>query len=274
MRRKSREINIFNLSMMDVISGAMGAFLIIMIVLARYYNSDPGNKENVEAIKAELQSVQARLKEIESSFRRAGIESSDITRAVSEAGREVKKAESDLDKLREQLDQAEQEIERLKEQQKSLLQRRAFAVSVNWACPGADIDLYLWDTQKGVDGSLPEPMDPRREQNSKWAGDLRAEWDDGPPEMWIVTSSVAQTQYKVYVKLLNADAIGSCQVVTNVLHAKSGRRYVSTLSAANPWQYVSRVVQTTTDDGADFTIEDPSAADVAAEKSAINTAGG
>ena len=37
MKRRNRDINIFNLSMLDVISGAMGAFLIIMVILLPYY---------------------------------------------------------------------------------------------------------------------------------------------------------------------------------------------------------------------------------------------
>jgi hypothetical protein len=40
MRARNREISIFNLSMLDVISGAMAAFLIIMVVLLPYYRKE------------------------------------------------------------------------------------------------------------------------------------------------------------------------------------------------------------------------------------------
>jgi uncharacterized membrane protein YgaE (UPF0421/DUF939 family) len=40
MKPRNREINIFNLSMLDVISGAMGAFLIIMVILLPYYKKE------------------------------------------------------------------------------------------------------------------------------------------------------------------------------------------------------------------------------------------
>ncbi|NCN96722.1 MAG: hypothetical protein GW928_04495 [Rhodoferax sp.] len=40
MKRRNRDINIFNLSMLDVISGAMGAFLIIMVILLPYYKKE------------------------------------------------------------------------------------------------------------------------------------------------------------------------------------------------------------------------------------------
>ena len=48
MMRPNREINIFNLSMLDVICGALGAFLILFLVAAPYYGNTasqpPGEK--------------------------------------------------------------------------------------------------------------------------------------------------------------------------------------------------------------------------------------
>lgn len=38
MKKRNREINIFNISMLDVIASAMGSFLIIMVVLLPYYS--------------------------------------------------------------------------------------------------------------------------------------------------------------------------------------------------------------------------------------------
>lgn len=43
MKSRNREINIFSLSLMDVISGAMGAFLIVMVIQARYTAVNEGN---------------------------------------------------------------------------------------------------------------------------------------------------------------------------------------------------------------------------------------
>jgi hypothetical protein len=40
VKPRDRSINIFSLSMLDVISGALGAFLIIMVVLMPYYNKE------------------------------------------------------------------------------------------------------------------------------------------------------------------------------------------------------------------------------------------
>ena len=37
MRARNREINIFNMSLLDILCGALGAFCFMMIVLLPYY---------------------------------------------------------------------------------------------------------------------------------------------------------------------------------------------------------------------------------------------
>ena len=58
MKPRNREINIFNLSMLDVISGAMAAFLIIVVILLPYYKKE---KIDYQAIIVRLQQTIAQL---------------------------------------------------------------------------------------------------------------------------------------------------------------------------------------------------------------------
>jgi len=58
-----REINIFNRSMMDVISGAMGAFLIIMVILMRYYKEDDAITAQREAAQKQIDDIQRQIDE-------------------------------------------------------------------------------------------------------------------------------------------------------------------------------------------------------------------
>ncbi|MCB0360108.1 MAG: hypothetical protein KDD44_10740, partial [Bdellovibrionales bacterium] len=74
MKSRTREINIFSLSMMDVISGAMGAFLIIMIGLARYYNSDPTSTQTVQQMNQQLQEAKEIIDEMKQMLRKEGID--------------------------------------------------------------------------------------------------------------------------------------------------------------------------------------------------------
>lgn len=98
MRKRNRDINIFNLSMLDVISGALGAFLIIMVVLFPYYNKKNINFENEarqlsqqlskakferDKAREQLQALTEQLTEMEESVRAQGL---DLVVAVDISG--------------------------------------------------------------------------------------------------------------------------------------------------------------------------------------------
>ena len=90
MRKRNREINVFNLSMLDVISSAMAAFLIIMVVLLPYYDRMP--MEYVAELKEKLAVA--------------------VNRAQA-AEQEARTVQAEADATREQLEQALRRIEAL-----------------------------------------------------------------------------------------------------------------------------------------------------------------
>ena len=55
MRPRNREINIFNLSMLDVICGSLGTFILLMIILLPYYK-----KSNID-YQQEIRQIQQQL---------------------------------------------------------------------------------------------------------------------------------------------------------------------------------------------------------------------
>lgn len=57
MKPRNREINIFNLSMLDVISGALGAVLIVLVMLFPYFGKD--------RTETEYQELQDKVEELE-----------------------------------------------------------------------------------------------------------------------------------------------------------------------------------------------------------------
>lgn len=125
MRRRNREINIFNLSMLDVISGAMAAFLIIMIILFPYYNrTHIDYQAMIDALRDQLvtaiQNRNAALAEAEAMQEQAEQAHAEAAAAQEEAARAQARADSlekkDLD-LMIALDTTlsmEDEMERLK----------------------------------------------------------------------------------------------------------------------------------------------------------------
>lgn len=113
MMRRNREINIFNLSMMDVISGAMGAFLIIMVVLARYYKSDPSSSQSVDEMAEQIRRAIEQLDQAEDKLDTGLINIPDLRKLLEETRRRLEDAERRLQDLRERLNQAAAQIERL-----------------------------------------------------------------------------------------------------------------------------------------------------------------
>lgn len=100
MRKPNREINVFNLSMLDVIAGAMAAFLIIMIVLLPYYGRLPIEyKAMVEALRAQLVEAVRRTEvaEHEAVEAQAGVEVA--RQSLQKAREEVKAARAKAEAL-------------------------------------------------------------------------------------------------------------------------------------------------------------------------------
>lgn len=84
MRRRSREISVFNLSMLDVIAGAMAAFLILVVILLPYYDKTTIDHQ------AEIQSLTQTLAAAETAQREAQTQAA---QAQQEAARQQARAE-------------------------------------------------------------------------------------------------------------------------------------------------------------------------------------
>ncbi len=135
MRTKQRELNIFNLSFLDVIAGAMGAFLIVMVVLIPYYKKDivtlkkDFNKVEIERDQAleelntartRADAAEARLDELEFRLAEAEIE----LQTLRETKPQLAKALEEIESLQQQLSKFQQELEQTRQQLKHVEQER------------------------------------------------------------------------------------------------------------------------------------------------------
>ncbi|AFL74009.1 hypothetical protein [Thiocystis violascens] len=120
MRRRSREINVFNLSMLDVIAGAMAAFLILMVILLPYYDKDAIDQQ---AVIAELRQTLAQRQ----TALQAAQSEADAARALAQ--------ESDTETARQR-----QRAESLAQQ----LARTFLVLYVRWDTFD-DVDLHVVD---------------------------------------------------------------------------------------------------------------------------------
>ena len=72
MRKNNKELNIFNLSFLDVICGAMGAFLIVMVILLPYYKKEAKDfLQTIGELQQELAETSQRLSEAEQELAKA-----------------------------------------------------------------------------------------------------------------------------------------------------------------------------------------------------------
>lgn len=195
MKRRNREINIFNLSILDMITGAMGAFLIIMIILLPYYK-----KESID-YQQELQ--QARV--AEEAARTAVQAAQAAQRVAEEATRKAEEltrtAQADAQQNRQRADAATQQ-----------LAKTFLLVHIQWDTKYQDVDLHVVDPG-GTEYSYEHKSYPGR------PGVLSVDSQFGPGnEVWS-SPNASPGSYRVYANLYNPHGVNDTPTVTgSVIH--------------------------------------------------------
>ena len=212
MRMPRREINIFNLSMMDVISGAMGAFLIIMVILMRYYKEDADLTAQRTAAEQQFDQIQQQIDEAIRQLQ----ETTDLDvaallrkleemkRQLTDARRDVTRLTNDLQAARNRARQLETQNEELQRENEILKQRvefnEPFVVQADWkSTVPVDVDVHIEsDIQSDKNEIL--AFDPRIEWLPIFRGDLRADAGstDGP-DIWVLNGTRRGATYRIFV---------------------------------------------------------------------------
>ncbi len=208
MKVRNREISIFNLSMMDVISGAMGAFLIIMIILARYYKSDTIDTKSLLKLQQALVAATDGLDEAQQMLAEPQLNADNIKNELVRATDNVRRAQGELVNLRDRLDQAKAQIDRLNKRVEDLEYKldtwHPALFKVDWTCgaDGSDIDMYLESDNLTVKGNRMPPFDPGKQQWSFFSDDgyLDASNRLVGTDVWSVGRMIGGTHLKLYYK--------------------------------------------------------------------------
>lgn len=205
MKPRNREINIFNLSMLDVISGAMGAFLIIMVILLPYYK-----KETID-YQRELQQSRA----AEETARKAAQAAETAQRAAEESAR---KSEESARVAQAEAEQNRQRAEASAQQ----LAKTFLLVHIQWNTKFQDVDLHVIDPA-GAEFSYEHKTIAGR------PGMLSVDSQFGPGnEVWSIASA-APGQYRIYVILFNTHGVNDTPTVTgSVIHRDGSSALPST----------------------------------------------
>src|SRR5690349_19686167 len=111
MRRRNREINIFNMSLLDILCGALGAFCFMMLVLLPYYKP-PGKETDLHQQEVKTQDLLDELEKL-----RARAQDSALAQQMAEL---MQKLQDQLKQLQGQLNQLSAENDQLKNQNENL----------------------------------------------------------------------------------------------------------------------------------------------------------
>ncbi len=203
MRARRREINIFNMSLLDILCGALGAFCFMMLVALPYYKP-PGTAPDLRKAQAETEKLMRDLEQMKTQMRdqksvaemeellrrlaaqvkalqgqvnilsaekeelqrRAARLSADKERLQGEVNQltaEKEQLRGQVNQLTAQNQQLNQENQELKRENAALKIRAPFLVAV-YADGKQPLDLYLDAVRPGsAEGEKSPPFDPTRQ---------------------------------------------------------------------------------------------------------------
>ncbi len=110
MKARNREINIFNMSLLDVLCGALGAFCFLMLVLFPFYSQDKGtakapdvpagvDPKTLEEAKARIQQLEEVLKKFQEYAEQAGGQNKRLEAENRQLQQDLKNAQDRNDQL-------------------------------------------------------------------------------------------------------------------------------------------------------------------------------
>jgi phage shock protein A len=112
-RARNREINIFNIAFLDVITGAMGAFVLMVLLLAPYYSGDVKTDPHLDKAQREIQKAENDINQA----LRAGINPREVERLkklLAAAIEALQESQNEIKALKYQLNELTAQNKRLK----------------------------------------------------------------------------------------------------------------------------------------------------------------
>ena len=110
MRLRSKEISVFNMSALDLFASALGAFILITLVLFPYFPNTGDSQERVDEVKAQLAQANTELEETSVELEQTSAELEQTSAELEEVRAQLNPAlEQELQAVRGQLGSCETE---------------------------------------------------------------------------------------------------------------------------------------------------------------------
>jgi hypothetical protein len=119
MRRPNRSIEVLDISLMAVVTKAMGAFLVLMVVFMQYYSSGPIGQNTAQELTQQIEQTQKRTTEaLRALIDKANPE--DIARLLEEARRRLEEARQLIEQLKRENNALNAQAQRLQQENAAL----------------------------------------------------------------------------------------------------------------------------------------------------------
>ena len=179
MRRRNREISIFSMSALDLFASALGAFILLTIVIFPYFPNispvvaapeepvpipDPDLQRQLQELEGELAEAQRQLEAAQERLEEAGDEEAgDDSDALADLERELAELQGQLENAQERVAQAEEDAEEVEglrervaeaegrygdlwERYEGEVRRKFVMIAISWSTED-DVDLHVIDPQ-------------------------------------------------------------------------------------------------------------------------------
>lgn len=158
MRARNREINIFNMSLLDILTGMLGAFLFLMVGLVPYY----AKVLNSALITADEKAKFEELKKLLDKGLKGPLSPEEAEQLRSEIERltgENEQLKAKNEQLDKDLAQAKQDLQNATDENAFWnTQRVALAFNFMWDSADADIDLFILAPDGNIYGPKKEKL--------------------------------------------------------------------------------------------------------------------
>ncbi|MFN3868173.1 MAG: hypothetical protein ACK4MF_03800 [Hyphomicrobiaceae bacterium] len=307
MRRPRRDHGGSEVALMAVITKAMGAFLVLVVIMLPHYVYAPASTENARRANEQIQQAREAAQQIADKLKAGRLtdaELDDLLRQIEQLQTSLTAANNEIAALKRSLDQAHSEIERQKKTIETQTQRiaeldaelrrlteeverlraaktdkGALVATLTWQdCPGADFEIFI-ETDATADGK-PFAGVNRQNQTSYWIDghsysgmSTFASWRSGSITSIRPGTSVPE-RLLFWVKLRNPLPFGdkddrSCNVFGNLMSTKASRAAANRIKVGDQAP-IALLMQVAKDArGETLTPEAPSAALLEARLSAL-----
>ncbi len=259
MKGRSREVNIFNMSLLDILCGALGAFCFMMLVLFPYYKPSHLSAEDKQSYQ-DAQQMQQKMQQLENELQRQGSTTSlmlHVQTVLGQAQQQLAQTQQQLDRTRANMEQAQQQVKQAQSKvdhdSAQLSMKHPLVVQEWWTAPGATVRLFVHDPDVATDGTTAPPFDPTNKNQSGYFAGTSVMMGPGS-QSWVI-GNVNPRKYGVYYSLDKpATPAGPVTIIGSfIIESHFTSLPNVTLSANRPYAMVGNIVV----DGSDNAVFEP-----------------